>query len=94
MIYLKLLYNTSREFFVIQAALCCKTNTTSKFFQLAGSNIGSHDNNGIFEIYHSAITVSQTTLIHYLKQEIEHIRMCFFYFIKQDNRIWFTTHFC
>ena len=60
---------------IIQAALCRKTNATSKFFQLTGSYIGSHDNNSIFEIYHSAITVSQTTFIHNLKQDVEHIRM-------------------
>ena len=64
-----------------------------QILQLTGSYIGSHDNNSIFEIHHSAITVSQTTFIHNLKQDVEHIRMCFFYLIKQYNRVWFTAHF-
>ena len=33
-------------------------NEWAKIFQLTSSNIGSHDNNRIFKIYHSAITVS------------------------------------
>ena len=74
--------HAARVFFVICTDLGGKSDSFSEFFKLAGSNIGCHDNYGIFKVYSSAITVSQPTFIHHLQQYVEYIGMRFFNFIQ------------
>ena len=55
-------------------------------FELAlnvcAAQVGSHDDNRILEVYRTSLVVSQTSVVQNLQQNIEHIGMCFFYFIK------------
>ena len=54
--------------------------------------IGGHYDDGVFEIYHPALGVSDTTVIQHLQQDIQHIRVGLFQFIKQNDGIWFPAH--
>ena len=56
------------------------------------TQIGGHDNNGIFEVYHSALAIGKTAIIQNLQQDIKHISMSLFDFIQQNNAIWMTTN--
>jgi hypothetical protein len=47
----------------------------SRLMYLPG--VAGHNNYSIFEIYRSTLTVGQTAVIHYLKQSIKYVRMCF-----------------
>jgi len=55
--------------------------------QQAGSNIGGHDDDRVAEIDRSALAVGQASVFQDLEQGIEDIRMGFFNFVKQDDRI-------
>ena len=70
-----------------------ENSLSSRRLCVANQTPRPNDDNSVFKVYHPAITVSQTSFIHYLKQDIEYIRMRFFYFIKQYNRIWFAAYF-
>ena len=55
------------------------------------SHITCHNNNGILEVDRTALIIRQSTVIQYLQQDIEYIRMSLFDFIKQDDRIRFPS---
>ena len=57
-----------------------------------GTQIRGHDNNGILEVYHSALAIGKTSIIQNLQQDIKHISMSLFDFIQQNNTIWMTTN--
>ena len=80
-------------FVIIRTSLRRKSHTTTEFFQLAGSNIGGHNNHSILEINGSAIIVSKTPFIQYLQQDVENIRMRLLNFIKQHYGIRFAAYF-
>jgi len=44
-----------------------------------------HDNDRVTETDHAPLTVSQSTIIQYLKQNIKNIWTCLFNLINQDN---------
>ena len=50
-----------------------------------------HDDDRVCETDHTPLTVSQSTIIQYLKQNITNIWMCLFNLINQDNRIGLAT---
>ncbi len=50
-----------------------------------------HDDDRVSETDHAPLTVSQSTIIQYLKQNIKNIWMCLFNLINQDNRIGLAT---
>ena len=60
--------------------------------QILGSDVGGHDQNGVFEINGTALRVSDTAIIEYLQQNVEYIRMRFLDLIEQNNRIRFSAH--
>ena len=57
--------------------------------------VRGHDDEGVLEVHHPPFVIRQTTVIQYLQQHIEHIRMGFLDLIEQDNRVGFPTDcFC
>ena len=60
--------------------------------QILGSDVGGHDQNGVFEINSTTLGVGDTAIIEYLQQNVEYIRMCFLDLIEQNDRIWFSAH--
>ena len=54
---------------------------------IAGSDIGSHDDDSILEIYGSALRIGQMSFVENLQQYIENVRMGFLDLIKQNDRI-------
>ena len=66
--------------------LFCKTNRRTGNFCRTG--IGGHHNNDISKISLSTIVVCQCAVIHHLKKDIEHIRVCFFDLVQQKYCMW------
>ena len=61
------------------------------FQQIAGTNVGGHDQNRVLEVHSSSLGIGNTTIIQYLQQYIEYIRMGFFHLIKKDNGVWTSS---
>ena len=51
------------------------------------AQVGGEDNDGILEVHCPALGVGDPTVIQYLEQDIEYIRVCLFDLIKEHNRI-------
>ncbi len=54
------------------------------------ADIRCHENHGVFEIHRFSLSVCQSAFIQNLKKNIEHVRMGFFNFVKQDHAIRFA----
>ena len=75
----------------LASSLRTETDTTAEVFQLACTDIRRHDQNCILKVDPSAKTVSQTTFVQDLQQQVEHVRMRFLDLIQQDNRVGLTA---
>jgi|GEM_PF-5232998 len=56
------------------------------------TNIGRHNDNRIFETHGSSFSIRQSSVIKYLEEDIEHITVCLFDLVEEDDRIRFATH--
>ncbi len=56
--------------------------------QVTRADVGSHDQNGVFEIDRVAETVSQLAVFENLQQNVEHVRVRLLDFVEQNDRIW------
>src|SRR4029079_19169513 len=51
-----------------------------------------HDDYRVTEIHGSTLAVSETSVVHHLKQYVEDVGARLLNFIKQHNRIWASAH--
>src|SRR5438132_1135508 len=51
------------------------------------ANVGGHDDDGVFEIDGSSLTVGQSPVVEQLQQDVEDIMMRFFDFIEKDHAV-------
>ncbi len=70
-----------------------EANARAKIFKVSYTNVGSHDDDGIFKVHPSSQTVGQDTVVQYLQQDIEDIRVRFFDFIEQHHAVRLATYF-
>jgi len=56
-----------------------------EFLDLIAGEIARHNNDRVLEIYSSAFAVRQPAVVKDLQQYVEHVDMCFFYLVQQDN---------
>ena len=56
------------------------------------ADIRGHDNDGIFEIYRSAVAISQATVIENLEQDVEDVGMRLLDFVEQNDRVRSSSH--
>src|SRR5258707_883847 len=70
-----------------------KTDSASKIFQVAYTDVGGHDDDRIPEINPSSQSIRQDPVIQHLQQNIEHIRVCLFNFVQQHNAVGLPSHF-
>src|SRR5690606_21271022 len=84
----------SSDLFFLVFAPCCagKTDTRTEILQIAYTDVGSHDDNSVTEVYPSTEAVRKDTIIEYLQQDVEHIRVCLFDFVEEDDRVRFPAH--
>ena len=61
--------------------------TDRGFLQAFRARIGGHDDDHVAEIGFAAIVVRQGAMVHHLQQDIENVRMGFFNFIEQQDRM-------
>ena len=54
---------------------------------LLRAQVGGQNDDGILEVYRSALRIRDPAVIQNLQQDVEHIGMCLFHLIKQNNRI-------
>ena len=74
---------------------CLVVFLAGEFLNHLGSEIRRHDDHCVAEVDGAALAIGQSTVIKNLQQYIEHIGMCFFDLVEQDNRIRATTNrFC
>src|SRR5437660_773812 len=60
--------------------------------QVAGANVGSHDDDGVLEVHRVAETVGELAIFKDLQQDVEDIRVRLFDFVQQDDRIRCALH--
>lgn len=63
--------------------------TDGRFLQTFRPRVGRHDDDDVTEISLAAIIVRQSTVIHDLQEDTENVRVGFFNFIEQQNRMRF-----
>ena len=54
--------------------------------------VETQDDDGIFEIDCPALRIGDPSVVQYLKQDVEHIRMRLLDLIEQDDRIWMKLY--
>ena len=60
-----------------------------------GTDIGSHDQDGVLEIDRAAFVVGQAAVVKHLKQDIEHIRMSLLDLVEKHHRVRLASYrFC
>ncbi len=65
------------------------------FIYVAGTDVGSEDDNCVTEINCPAFGIRQPAVIENLQQDIEYFRVRFLNLVKEDNRVRaMTHHFC
>src|SRR5690606_19280128 len=67
-------------------------DTGSEILQVAYTDIAGHDDNRVPEVDPAAETIRQDTIVKHLQQDVEHIRVCLFNFIQEDDRVRLTPH--
>ena len=72
---------------------CAEAHTRAEFCQLARTNVGRHDDDGVAEIHLAAQAVRQLPVVQGLEQEVEDVRVCLLNFVKQHDGVRATTHF-
>ena len=55
----------------------------AEIFQLARSAVRCHDDDRVLEIHRRAVAVRQSSFVHHLQQDVEHVAMCFFQFVEE-----------
>src|SRR5204862_286412 len=55
--------------------------------QIRRSDSGSHDDDGVLEIYGAALAIGETAVIHDLQQHVEDVGMRFFDFVEKDDGV-------
>ncbi len=73
--------------FCIRASINPASKANGLLAELCRACIGGHDDHHITEINRLTIVISQAAIIHHLQQQIEDIRVGFFNFIQQQNRM-------
>ena len=51
------------------------------------SDVGRHDDDGVFEIDHAALGVGQPAVVEDLQKDVEDLGMCLFDFVEENNGI-------
>ena len=54
--------------------------------------VGSHDDDGVLEVDYTTLVVGQPTIVQYLQQSIEYIRMRLLYLIEENHTVWFAAY--
>ena len=67
-------------------------DATAEVLQLAGADVGGHDQDRVFEVDLPAEAVGQATFVEHLQQQIEDVRMGLFDLVKQDDGVGFAAH--
>ena len=70
-----------------------EAHTCAEFGQLARTDVGRHDDDGVAEIHLAAQAVCQLSIVQGLKQEIEDVWVCLFNLVEQHDGVGATTHF-
>ena len=58
---------------------------------MLAADIGSHDNDGVFEVHGTALSVGQAAVIQYLQQDVEHVGMGLFHFVQKNHAVRFAA---
>ena len=56
------------------------------------AQVRSHDDDGVLEVHRTSLVVGQTSVVQYLQQDVEHIRMSLLDFIEQYDRVRFPAY--
>ena len=54
--------------------------------------VGSHDDDGVLEVYYTAFVVGQSPVVQYLKQGVEDIGMSLLNLIEENHTVWLATN--
>src|SRR4030095_14589768 len=56
------------------------------------ADVRGHDDNRVLEVHHATLTIRKPAVIQYLEQNIEHVVVSLLDLIKQDYRVWPSSH--
>src|SRR5262245_57032144 len=56
-----------------------------------GAKVARHDQDGVLEVDCAPVCVGQSTVIEYLQEDIEDVRMCLLDLVEQDYGIWLSA---
>src|SRR5690606_6590833 len=79
--------------FLRLSGLSAESDSCSEIGELSGTDIGSHNHDRIPEINSSSKTVGKLAIIECLQQQVENVRMRFFDFVQQNNRVGVSPDF-
>ena len=72
--------------------LCSETDAGSELLQLACAYVGGKDDDGVAKIDVMSLTVSESSFVQYLQQDVEDIGMRFLYLIEENDGVGFASN--
>ena len=69
-----------------------ETDACAEVLYLPGTGVAGHYDDGVTEIYCRTIAVSQTSFVHNLQKNVEHIGMRLFYLVKKHYGVRFAPY--
>ena len=64
-----------------------ESHTVLELLELSCSGVAGHDYHSVAEIDESSRTVGKSSFVEHLQQHVEHVGVCLFYFVKQDDGV-------
>ncbi len=56
------------------------------------TGVTGHDDDGIFEVHHPALTVGKPAVLENLQKRVEHVRMGLFHLVEQNHGVGLAAH--
>ena len=83
-----LLHAVVLRFILLRSA---RKTKAAHLVHLARTDVGRHDDDGIFKADHAALAVGEAPVVEDLQQNVEHVRMRLFDFVEEYHRIGFAA---
>ena len=71
-------------FLCLVADLSVRSDTIE---DIGGTKVGGQDDDGVLKVDGTSLRIGDSSIVQYLKQDVEHIRVCLFHLIEQNNRV-------
>ena len=79
--------------FAVELGLCAKAHTLSEVLQLARTDVGRHDDDGVLEVDFATEAVGELAVVEHLQEQVEHVGVGLLDFVQKHDGVGLAAHF-